>query len=192
MRQLARLTAALALVALGAAPAAAHPGPGDGFAAGFAHPLGGFDHLLVMVAVGLWAAQLGGRALWAVPAAFVAVMAAGGALGTAGVALPGVEAWIAASAVVLGLAVAFAIKAPVAAGAALVGLFALFHGHAHGSELPAGASGLAFGLGFALATAALHGAGLAAGLYSRDVAGRWVARAGGAATAAAGLLLIVG
>jgi len=182
MRHLARLAAAFAVLAFAAAPAAAHPGHGDGFAAGFAHPIGGVDHLLAMVAVGLWA----------VPAAFVAVMAIGGALGAAGVALPGVEGWVAVSVVALGLLVCFAVRAPAAAGAALVGLFALFHGHAHGGELPETASALGFGLGFVLATAALHGAGLAAGLYSRRAVGPWIARAGGAATAAAGLAMMVG
>jgi urease accessory protein len=179
------------LVAL-AGPAAAHTAGGvDGVAAGLVHPLGGLDHLLAMIAVGLWAAQLGQRALWAVPGAFVVVMAVGGALGAAGVALPHVEPALAASVLALGLLVAFAVRLPAAAGAAIAGLFALFHGHAHGTELPAATSALLFGVGFVAATALLHGIGLAVGLRLRDEAGRMLLRAAGAGTAAAGRMLFV-
>ena len=156
------LSLAAALLMLAATAAQAHTGVGGtaGFAHGFAHPLGGIDHVLVMVAVGLFAAQLGGRALWLVPLSFVSVMMAGGALGMAGVAMPFVEIGIGLSVVVLGLAVAFGLHLPTAAAMALVGLFAIFHGHAHGAEMPESASGLAYGAGFVLATALLHALGI--------------------------------
>lgn len=178
---------------LAAGTAEAHTGGagGAGFAQGFSHPLGGLDHLLAMVAVGLWAAQLGGRALWAVPAAFVAMMAVGAVVGWAGVAMPGVEPAIALSVLVLGVAVTTAMRLPAAVGAALVGVFALFHGHAHGSELPEAASILAYGGGFVVATALLHGAGLALGLASQQRFA-WAMRLGGAGVAAAGAMLMIG
>ena len=163
---------------------------GAGFAQGFAHPFGGIDHLLAMVAVGLWAAQRGGRALWAVPAAFVAMMALGGIAGALGLTLPLVELGIAVSLVVLGLAVTLSIRLPVAASALLVGLFALFHGHAHGGELPETASALAYGIGFVAATAALHGIGIGTGVLLKRDAGRLLVRLGGAGIAATGLLLV--
>src|SRR5579863_3698485 len=121
--------------------AAAHPVPGAaGLTAGFAHPLSGLDHVLAMVAVGLWAAQLGGRALWLVPASFVGFMTLGGALGMAGVHLPMVEAGILASVLILGILIAAAAQLPLAASVAVTGLFAIFHGHAHGTEIPLAAS----------------------------------------------------
>jgi urease accessory protein len=182
---------ALVVVAATASGAAAHTfgAQGAGFAQGFLHPFGGIDHLLAMVAVGLWAAQRGGRALWAVPAAFVAMMAVGGVAGASGVTLPLVELGIAVSLVVLGAAVAFSIRLPIAAAAALVGLFALFHGHAHGAELPETASALAYGLGFVAATASLHGLGVAIGVLLKRDAGKLFVRVGGAGIAATGLLL---
>jgi urease accessory protein len=187
------LAPAVALVFVGAtiAGAAAHTygAHGAGFAQGFLHPFGGIDHLLAMVAVGLWAAQRGGRALWAVPGAFVAMMAVGGIAGAFGVTLPLVELGIALSLIVLGAAVALSIRLPVAAAAALVGLFALFHGHAHGSELPETESALAYGLGFVAATASLHGFGIAIGVLLRRDAGRLLVRLGGAGIAATGLVL---
>jgi urease accessory protein len=185
------LSLALATAAATASGAAAHTfgAQGAGFAQGFAHPFGGIDHLLAMVAVGLWAAQRGGRALWAVPAAFVAMMALGGIAGALGLTLPLVELGIAVSLVVLGLAVTLSIRLPVAASALLVGLFALFHGHAHGSELPETASALAYGIGFVAATASLHGIGIATGVLLKRDAGRLLVRLGGAGIAATGLLL---
>jgi urease accessory protein len=187
------------IVALVFAPtlALAHSGHGDplGFAHGFAHPLGGLDHVLAMIAVGLLAAHLGGRALWLVPASFVAVMALAGALGAAGMALPLVELGIAASVVVLGLAVALRVNLPTVAAMALVGFFAVFHGQAHGAEMPAAASALAYGVGFLAATALLHGVGLALGslLGSTGAAfGRRVVQAGGGAMALAGVALLAG
>jgi urease accessory protein len=187
MRLVSPVSLLLALVTL-ATPALAHTGPGGGVAAGFAHPFGGLDHVLAMIAVGLWAAQLGGRALWQVPAGFLVAMLAGGALGASDLARMPAEAGILASVLLLGLLVAFAVRLPQAIGLVLVAAFALCHGHAHGSEMPAGAP-LAFALGFGAATAALHAIGIAAGVVLRDGrALRW----GGAGIAAAGLVLMIG
>ena len=145
--------------------AEAHTGVGHtiGFMHGFLHPLSGLDHMLAMVAVGLFAARLGGKAFWAVPLAFVAMMVVGGAMGMNGFALPYVEIGIAASVIVLGAAVALDFSLPISAAMGLVGFFAVFHGHAHGSEMPLAVSGLTYGLGFVIATALLHGAGLGLG-----------------------------
>jgi len=185
-----RIVLAIALILGSFAPALAHaPGAGEaGFAAGFAHPLLGLDHVLAMIAVGLWASQLGGRALWLVPASFVALMAAGAGLSFI-TALPAVELGISGSLIVLGALVALAARLPLALGALIVGIFALFHGHAHGAEMPA--ASLAYAAGFMVATAILHGIGVAAGLYSRNTAG-WLVRTGGAAVAATGLFLLIG
>jgi urease accessory protein len=189
-RIMAGLVFLAASLAAGVAEAHTFGAPGAGFARGFAHPLGGFDHLLAMLAVGLWASQLGGRALWAVPAAFVAMMVGGAVAGWAGVPVPGVEPAIALSLLVLGLVVTTATRLPVALGAALVGVFALFHGHAHGAELPQAASALAYGGGFVAATALLHGLGLAVGLVARERF-TWAMRLGGAGIAAAGVVLMI-
>jgi urease accessory protein len=186
------LLSAAALTLL-AAPAYAHVGVGPvtSFGAGFSHPLSGLDHMAVMVMVGLWAALKGGRALWAWPAAFVGVMLAGGVLGISGAPLPFVEPAILASVVVLGLLVAAAIDLPVSAGAVIIGIFALFHGHAHGAEIPETAGGIEYLAGFAAATALLHATGIGAGVLfgSRF---RGLARFAGAATAALGLGLMLG
>jgi urease accessory protein len=187
-----RVCLSLAAAAVFAPTAAlAHPGHGDalGFAHGFLHPVGGLDHVLAMVAVGLFAANLGGRALWAVPASFMALMAAGGALGMAGFGLPYVETGIALSVLVLGAVVALGARWPVGAAMALVGAFAIFHGHAHGAEMPPDASGAAYAAGFVAATGLLHLAGIAIGLAVRSVA---VRRLGGAAVALAGVALLAG
>lgn len=193
----ATVVAALAAVAAGAAvPAAAHTlgTQGAGFSAGLGHPVGGLDHLLAMVTVGLWAAQRGGRATWAVPAAFMAAMVAGGALGMAGIGLPGVELGILASVMVLGSLVALNFQPPVWAGMAIVGGFALFHGHAHGAEMPDAAAPALYAAGFLLATGVLHAAGIAAALATAKAlatrGGRLV-RAGGAAIAASGAALMM-
>ncbi|MEJ0092377.1 MAG: HupE/UreJ family protein [Methylocella sp.] len=189
---------ALALIGgLIATPALAHTGLGDahGFAHGFAHPLGGLDHELAMVAVGVFAAQIGGRALWLVPLSFIVLMTFGGALGVAGVAMPFVEICIACSIIALGALIALRVNPPIAAAMGLVGFFALFHGHAHGSEMPAEASGLAYGLGFILATAALHAVGVGLGLGVARLGGNFgprAARAGGMAMAVAGVGLLTG
>ncbi len=150
------------LLVLGVTPVFAHPGHGltDSFAAGVAHPLSGLDHIAVMVAVGLWAALKGGRALWVWPAAFVGVMLIGGMLGMMHVALPFVEPGILASVVVLGLMVALAVDLPVWAGATIVAVFALLHGHAHGTEVAENVGGIEYMAGFTLATAMLHGVGI--------------------------------
>ncbi|MGO4350320.1 HupE/UreJ family protein [Rhizobium sp. RAF36] len=175
----------LALIAA-AIPAAAyaHPAIGEaaGFSHGFAHPMTGLDHVLAMVMVGVLAFQLGGRATWLLPATFVLVMAFGGALGMAGVNVPFVEIGIALSVIVLGAVVALNIKAPVAAAMAVVGLFAVFHGHAHGAEMPENAAGITYAVGFMMATAILHMAGLALGF----AIGRGGERSGFLATRLAG------
>lgn len=177
--------------------ASAHTGVGDtaGFAHGFLHPLTGLDHVLAMVMVGVFAWQLGGRALWLVPATFVALMAVGGALGVAGIGLPFVEAGIALSVIVLGAVVALRVQAPVAVAMAVVGLFAIFHGHAHGAEMPETAAGLGYGLGFMLATALLHAAGIGLGFaigWADARKGPIVARTAGAAAALAGVAILAG
>jgi urease accessory protein len=186
----------LALLAASALPALAHVGPGthgpDGgsLGAGLAHPLTGIDHILAMIAVGLWAAQRGGRALWLWPLAFVTVMLVGGALGMAGVPLPMVEPGILASILVLGLVVAFAARPSDGTGALLIGLFALLHGHAHGTEA-AGASWLPYAAGFAFATAGLHLLGIGAGRTAARLVAPWALRALGALTAALGFGLVL-
>ncbi|MBB5276707.1 urease accessory protein [Rhizobium rosettiformans] len=189
---LKRLSFTAALMTLAASPAFAHldPETHGSLMAGISHPLFGADHILAMVAVGIWASQIGGRALWAVPAAFVTMMAVGFGLAVAGVELPFVEPAILASVIGLGLLVAAAVRLPVAASAAVVGLFALFHGHAHGGELGA-AGALQFGLGFLIATAALHGAGVALGLGVTRL-GPAVARILGLATVVGGAAIAFG
>ena len=174
----------------------AHPGlPGHthDLASGFMHPFSGLDHILAMVAVGLFAAQLGGRALWAVPASFVAMMAAAGVAGMSGVALPLTETGIALSVIVLGGAVALRLALPVAAATVLVGFFAMFHGYAHGLETPETASGLLYGLGFVAATAALHalgiGLGLALGRFE-GAFGRGLISMAGSAAALIGMVML--
>jgi urease accessory protein len=190
---LAAALGALALLA-GVAPADAHilNAAGAGWSQGFAHPFSGLDHILAMVAVGIWAAQNGRPALWLLPVAFPLAMMAGGLLALAGVPVPGVETGIAASVAVLGLMIALAARPSLPVAVALVGLFALFHGHAHGTELPAAASPALYGLGFVLATALLHLIGLAIGYVIRQPLGAWAVRVGGAAIALAGVGLVIG
>jgi urease accessory protein len=178
------------LLLLAAAPAWAHSHASDmsgGFLTGFLHPILGWDHVVAMVAVGLWGAFLGAPAMWLLPVVFPVVMALGGALGVAHVPLPGVETGIALSDTVLGLAVALALRPPLAVAAALVGAFALFHGHAHGTELPDAANPLAFSLGFVVATGLLHLAGIAFGLLVRWPQGRLAVRTGGGVISLVGL-----
>jgi urease accessory protein len=154
--------------------ALAHAGGAEahGFVHGFAHPVGGLDHVLAMLAVGVFAFVLGGRALWLVPLSFVGMMAAGFLLGLAGLELPFVELGIALSVVVIGAAAASGKPMPVVGAMALVGIFAVFHGHAHGAEMPADASGLTYALGFMLATASLHAAGIFGALGIAKLVGR--------------------
>lgn len=170
--------------------AAAHTGDGvvGGFTSGFLHPLMGWDHVAAMVAVGLWGAFLGRPAIWVLPVVFPLVMTLGGALGVAGVPLPGVEIGIALSAVLLGGAVAFAARPALWVAAVLVGAFAVFHGHAHGTELPGAADPVAYSLGFVVATGLLHLAGIALGETVRWPQGRLVVRSAGALIAVAGVV----
>ncbi|GAB4510387.1 MAG: HupE/UreJ family protein [Sulfuricaulis sp.] len=188
-----QITAALtALFLAGTAQAHTFGAHGAGFSAGLAHPFIGLDHLLAMVAVGVWAAQLGGRAIWRVPLAFMAMMALGSALALGGVLLPAVETGIASSVLVLGLLIAVAARFPLVASMLLVSVFALFHGHAHGQELPQAASVLLYSLGFLLATGLLHATGAGLGiLLGRGISANWV-RVMGGGIAATGLLLWVG
>jgi urease accessory protein len=146
-------------------------GTAAGFLSGFAHPLSGWDHIFAMVAVGMWGAQLRAPAIWLLPVTFPLVMAVGGLLGLLGIPLPGVEIGIAASAIVLGLMVVLEARPPLALSMAIVALFAVFHGYAHGTELAPGTSAIAYSLGFVIATGALHGIGIALGLIRRRPAG---------------------
>ncbi len=171
--------------------ALAHPGHGaTGLDVGFLHPLTGADHVLAMVAVGLLAALRGGTALWALPAAFLGLMGAGAGIGMAGVALPYAETGIGVSIVAFGLAAMAGLEAPVTALAALVGGFAVFHGYAHGAEMPEAASGLRFGLGFLAATALLHAVGIGLGIAGARLGTGRTAPAVGAGLTAAGLALL--
>jgi len=179
-RAAARLLLAMALV-ISTGPALAHSenGVAIDFWGGFTHPIFGPDHVIAMVAVGLWGAFLGDPAIWLLPVVFPLVMAAGGALGIVGVPLPGVETGIALSAIMLGGMVAVAAKPPLWVAAVIVGAFAIFHGHAHGAELPIGADAFAFSMGFVMATGMLHLCGIAFGGLSHWPAGRIAVRAAG-------------
>lgn len=184
----------LGLLALLLAPslAFAHPGHGDhGLMAGLGHPLGGLDHLLAMLAVGLWAAQQSGAARWALPVTFVATLLVGGLLGFAGLQLPALESGIAASVLALGLAVALAVRPPLPLAMLATAAFALFHGVAHGLELPEMSSAWTYAIGFVAATAALHAAGYAAVRYLPRAAAPLV-RVAGAGSAMAGAWLLMG
>jgi len=188
--------AAVAMTAM-ATPAFAHLDPAEhgSFAAGLSHPLFGLDHILAMIGVGLWAALLGGRAIWRVPTAFVVTMMAGFVAATTDIGLPFVEPVVAASVVVLGLLALVALQAPTPVAMALVGFFAFFHGHAHGGELGE-AGAWSFMAGFALATALLHAVGVGIGLGGSrlvgTVAGRWITRGLGGLTALGGLWIVAG
>jgi urease accessory protein len=176
---------------LASSVAAAHTGSfGGGFVGGFGHPLFGPDHVAAMVAVGLWGAFLGAPAIYVLPIVFPLVMAVGGVLGILGLPLPGAEVAIAASAVVLGMMVATAARPPLWVAALVVGVFAIFHGYAHGAELPPGADAVAYSVGFVVATGLLHLAGIALGLTVRWPAGRVGVRGAGAAIAAAGVAFL--
>lgn len=185
------------VASLMSSPAWAHPGHLDasassGLVAGLLHPITGLDHVLAMVAVGLLAVSLGGRALWAIPASFIVAMVAGGALAIAGVHLPMVEPAIATSVLVIGLLVAMQTKLPAPAVALIVASFAVFHGYAHGSEMPVSASAVAYAAGFIAATAALHMSGIAAAIAANKTAVRYsqnLLRITGGLVAAAGLAL---
>jgi urease accessory protein len=165
-------------------------GQAAGFINGLRHPVSGLDHVLAMVAVGLWGAQLGAPAIWLLPVTFPLVMSFGGFLGLVGVPLPGVEIGVAASAILLGSTVAGEARPPLGLAALLVGFFAIFHGHAHGTELPEGQSGLLYSVGFVIATGLLHATGIAAGLIHTWPWGRTALRIAGAAVAAAGVYFL--
>lgn len=194
VRRILRPVALLCVLVLSASPAFAHSAadPGSGFLSGAAHPISGWDHVIAMVAVGLWGAFLGAPAIWLLPVVFPLVMALGGALGVIGVPVPGVETGIALSAVVLGACIALALRLPLAAAIAIVGLFAVFHGHAHGTELPQSANPVAYAVGFVLATGLLHLSGIAFGLLARWPAGRLAVRGAGAGIALAGAAFLTG
>jgi urease accessory protein len=185
---------ALALLAAGWAQAAsAHiqQAEATGLLTGLLHPVSGLDHVLAMVAVGLWGAQLGLPAIWVLPLAFPLVMALGGMLGFLGLPLPGVEVGIAASALVLGTAVAVELRPKLVIAALVVGCFAIFHGHAHGTELPQGQSALLYSLGFVIATGCLHALGIGIGTVHSRPWGRQLLRVAGAAVAAGGAFFML-
>ena len=196
MNRPTRIIASAAVMGLAlATPAFAHTGVGvhsHGFAAGFLHPLMGLDHMLAMLGVGVWAAQIGKRAAWLVPAAFVAVMIAGAGLALSGIAMPMVEFGIAGPVLAIGALIAFGTRLPVGVAMGLAGLFALFHGHAHGTELPGFAHPAAYGAGFVAATALLHAGGVAIVFQARRHAARLPFRIAGAAMAAVGGGLLLG
>ncbi len=183
---------AFLLVLLWAQTAFAHVQQGEaaGFLTGLRHPISGLDHVLAMVAVGLWGAQLGAPAIWLLPVAFPLVMAMGAMLGLMGIPLPGIEYGIAASAILLGAAVMFEARPPLAVAAILVSFFAIFHGHAHGTELPPGQSALLYSIGFVMATGCLHAAGIAIGTVHRWSWGQTVLRVAGAVVAVGGVFFM--
>ncbi len=192
MRRFSIFVSAIALCVI--APAAlAHPGhlAGSGFTTGLIHPFTGLDHLLAMTAVGMWAAQRGGRALYAVPASFVAMMAVGGIAGAAGLPLPLVEPGILGSLVVFGLLIALNARLPLAAGMTIVGAFAMFHGYAHAVEMPNGASLAVFGSGMLLGTLALQAIGIGIGRLSRTQIYANALRISGGLIAAVGVGLLL-
>jgi urease accessory protein len=172
------------------APAHILQAEAHGFVTGFLHPISGADHVLAMVAVGLWGAQLGTPAIWVLPVAFPLVMAMGGMLGFLGVPIPGVEYGIAASAIVLGSAVAFEMRPSLVIAALVVGCFAIFHGHAHGTELPLGQSALLYSMGFVIATGCLHAVGIGIGTVHRRRWGQRLLRVAGTVVAAGGVFFM--
>ena len=175
-----------------AAPALAHVGGGasGGFVAGLKHPISGLDHVLAMIAVGLWGAQLGAPAVWLLPVTFPIVMAFGGMLGLMGVRLPGVEIGIALSALLLGVMVLTEARPPLSVAAVLVGIFAIFHGHAHGTELATGESAVLYSMGFVIATGCLHATGIALGLVRRWPWGKVTLRLAGFGVALGGVFFL--
>ena len=195
-KYLLAILVSVAMTALVLVPeaASAHAGTGEpgGFASGFVHPLFGWDHVVAMVAVGLWGAFLGKPAIWLLPVTFPLVMVAGGILGIAGVGLPATEIFIALSGIVLGLLVALAVRLPLLPAMLIVGIFAIFHGHAHGVELPGAADPVTYASGFVLATGLLHLCGIAFGELAHWQAGRLAVRAGGVVIALVGGAFLAG
>lgn len=187
------VTTFVAFLVFAPAAALAHPGHdgAGGLTHGLIHPLTGIDHVLAMIAVGVLAAQYGGRALWLVPMSFLVAMAIAGVIGMAGIVVPIAEVGIGVSIVVLGLALAFQFRPPTFVAMAVIGFFALFHGYAHGAELPNGTAGLSFALGFLLATALLHSTGVGLGLLmQRQASSRRLIQASGGAMALVGVALL--
>jgi len=160
------------------------------FATGLEHPWSGLDHVLAMIAVGLWGAQLGNPAIWTLPITFPLIMSLGAMMGLLGIPLPGIEIGIAVSAIVLGTMILGEVRAKLIVAALLVGCFAVFHGHAHGTELPAGQSGMLYSMGFVIATGCLHGIGIAIGLIHRWPIGKLALRGSGAFIAAMGIFFL--
>jgi urease accessory protein len=193
-RSFGRLFVLAGVAVLFSTPAFAHTAPGQaqGFLTGFLHPLSGLDHVLAMVAVGIWGAQLKRPAIWILPVAFPLVMSIGGLLGIRGVPLPGVEIGVAASAVVLGVVIALELRPPLWVAGAIVSTFAIFHGHAHGTELPKAASPLTYAAGFVIATGLLHVCGILIGLVESRPAGARLLRTAGGFIAAIGIFLLAG
>ncbi|MFN3145104.1 MAG: HupE/UreJ family protein [Paracoccaceae bacterium] len=191
MSRIAQLSLVLLLAAT---PALAHEGEGiaGGFISGLTHPIFGWDHVVAMVAVGLWGAFLGKPAIWILPIVFPLVMAVGAAMGVAGIPVPQVETGIALSGVVLGLLVALAVKAPLWVASVIVGIFAIFHGHAHGTELPDAANPAAYAVGFVISTGLLHMAGIAFGYLTALPMGTYAVRAAGVVIAAVGAAFLAG
>jgi urease accessory protein len=174
----------------GRADAHVEKGNAIGFLSGLRHPISGLDHVLAMISVGLWGAQLGTPALWALPVTFPIVMAVGGMMGLLGIPLRGIEYGIAASMIMLGAAVLLELKPPIWVAAVLVSFFAIFHGHAHGTELPPGQNGLLYSMGFVCATGCLHGVGISIGLVHRWTWGQMFLRLAGAFIASAGVFFL--
>jgi urease accessory protein len=193
MKQTSRVFAVLAPILLLPSLAHAHVGVGEtgGFLHGMGHPLSGLDHICAMVAVGLWASQMGGRAIWAVPLTFVGVMALAGALGMFGFRVPFVETGIVVSVLTLGVLIAAAVRLPLSSSMIIVGLFAIFHGYAHGAEMPETASGLACAAGFVAATAFLHACGIGLGIAIQKLASPAVVRFAGIAIVFCGGYLLL-
>jgi urease accessory protein len=187
-----RRIAILLMLAMESQLAFAHTQKGEavGFLTGFRHPISGLDHVLAMIAVGLWGAQLGNPAIWVLPVAFPMVMAFGGMLALMGVPLPGTEYGIAISAILLGACVLFEFRPPLPVAAILVAFFAIFHGHAHGTELPPGQSALLYSIGFVIATGCLHGVGIAIGTVHQWKMGQAIVRAAGGIVAVGGLYFL--
>ena len=194
MKKLTSLSAVALVLLLCSSSVFAHEASGaaGGLVSGFLHPILGWDHVVAMVAVGLWGSFLGSPAIWLLPVVFPLVMAFGGALGVIGVPIPAVETGIASSAIVLGAMVALAVRPPLWVAAVIVGAFAIFHGHAHGTELPEAANPLTYSIGFVLATGLMHLCGIVFGLSVRWPAGRVAVRAGGAVIALAGVGFLTG
>lgn len=184
------LPALLFIATATTASAHSETGATGGFVSGLLHPIFGLDHVVAMVAVGLWGAFLGKKAMWTLPVIFPMVMALGGALGVTGMPLPAVEAAIALSGVILGAMVAFAVRPPLWIAGLLVGIFAIFHGHAHGTELPEAASPLTYAIGFVIATGLLHLCGIAFGLLTKWPQGVIAVRAGGLVVSIIGFLFL--